>query len=162
HPDSKGAIVTYPTYYGTCSDIEKISQILHHKSKLLLVDQAHGAHLSLHPRLPIAALQGGGDISVDSTHNIMSSLTQSSMLHVGKKTIVQERLEMYLAMLQSSSPSYPLMASLSWATQQAKEKGYEIWDQILRWNDKARSEINEKTLMRVMGREMIGQYPISD
>lgn len=162
YPDSKGAVLTYPTYYGTCSNIEKISEILHNKNKLLLVDQAHGPHLFLHPRLPQAALQGGGDISVDSTHKILSSFTQSSMLHVGNDSIPLEMLEMYLSMLQSSSPSYPLMASLSWATQQAKEKGYEKWDEILRWNEKARKQINENTSMKAMGREVIGKHHVTD
>lgn len=162
HPDIKGAVLTYPTYYGTCSDIEKIREILHNKNKLLLVDEAHGAHLSLHEKLPLSALQGGADIVVDSTHKILSSFTQSSMLHVGNKNISIEKLEMFLGMLQSSSPSYPLMASLDWAAQQAAKVGYQKWEEIIQWTHQAREAIHTYTNMRVMDEKIIGQYEVAD
>ena len=40
-PDVSGAVVTSPTYYGVCSDILEISDILHKRGKFLIVDEAH-------------------------------------------------------------------------------------------------------------------------
>lgn len=162
HPDIKAAIITYPTYYGSCSDIEKISKVLHNKNKLLLVDEAHGAHFAFHNKLPITALEAGADIAVQSTHKILSSLTQSSMLHVGSNKISIERLEMFLTMLQSSSPSYPLMASLDFATRQAEEEGYKRWDNILKWNISAYNEIKDRTSIVPLGMDIIGKHGVID
>lgn len=160
HPDIKAAIITYPSYYGTCSDIESIGKILHNENKILLVDEAHGAHLAFHDQLPITALEAGADIAVQSTHKLLSSLTQSSMLHVGSDAVSIEKLELFLSLLQSSSPSYPLMASLDFATQQVKEEGYKRWDDIIQWNETAYNKINHKTSMLVLGRNLIGHYGV--
>jgi lysine decarboxylase len=162
HPDIKAAIITYPTYYGSCSDIEKISKILHNENKLLLVDEAHGAHFAIHNKLPITALEAGADITVQSTHKLLSSFTQSSMLHVGSNNISIERLEMFLTMLQSSSPSYPLMASLDFATKHAKEEGYKRWDNILKWTISAYNEIKDRTSMVPLGMDIIGKHGVAD
>lgn len=162
NPEIKAAIITYPSYYGTCSDIEKISKILHNENKLLLVDEAHGAHFVLHDQLPITALDAGADIAVQSTHKLLSSFTQSSMLHVGSNAICIERLEMFLSLLQSSSPSYLLMASLDFATKQAEKLGYKRWDDIIKWNKNVYNEIKNKTSMIPLGIDIIGKYGVVD
>ncbi|SJZ87240.1 aminotransferase class I/II-fold pyridoxal phosphate-dependent enzyme [Garciella nitratireducens] len=162
HPDVKGAVLTYPTYYGSCSDIEKIAKILHHKKKFLLVDEAHGAHLALHKNLPLSALQAGADIVVDSTHKILSSFTQSAMLHIGNQYLSTEKVELFLGMLQSSSPSYLLMASLDWASQQAEEMGQIKWEKIIQWTHQAREDIRHHTNMKPIGNEIIGRYHVVD
>lgn len=162
HPKIKAVVITYPTYYGTCCDMKKISEIIHRKNKLLLVDEAHGAHLCFNRDLPVSSLEGGADMVVQSTHKILSSLTQSSMLHIRNKNIPPENIELYLGMLQSSSPSYPLMASLDFATEEVDRKGKDKWQNILQWTDWARESINKNTSMKVKGKECIGQYHIKD
>ena len=135
---------------------------MHNENKLLLVDEAHGAHFVLHDQLPITALDAGADIAVQSTHKLLSSFTQSSMLHVGSNAICIERLEMFLSLLQSSSPSYLLMASLDFATKQAEKLGYKRWDDIIKWNKNVYNEIKNKTSMIPLGIDIIGKYGVVD
>jgi arginine decarboxylase len=113
HPDAKAVVVTSPTYFGVVQHIKKLASIVHKRKIPLIVDEAHGAHFGFHPSLPDRAISQGADVSVQSTHKLLPSLTMSSMLHVKEGGWIDvESIDMYLRMVQSSSPSYPLMASL--------------------------------------------------
>ncbi|WP_152395795.1 aminotransferase class I/II-fold pyridoxal phosphate-dependent enzyme [Paenibacillus guangzhouensis] len=112
HPAAKGVLLCSPNYYGMGVDLQAIAEAVHAHGKQLLIDEAHGAHYGLHPDLPASALQCGADGVVQSTHKMLSSLTMSAMLHVQGDRLNGGLLKQRLAMLQSSSPSYPLMASL--------------------------------------------------
>jgi lysine decarboxylase len=52
HPEAVGAVVTSPSPYGTCSDLEAIAEVCHRRGKPLIVDEAWGAHLPFHDDLP--------------------------------------------------------------------------------------------------------------
>ncbi|HHT50483.1 MAG TPA: aminotransferase class I/II-fold pyridoxal phosphate-dependent enzyme [Eubacteriaceae bacterium] len=163
HPDIKAALITYPTFYGSCSDLKKIRELLYAKNKLLLVDEAHGAHFAFHKDLPLTALESGGDIVAQSTHKMLSSFTQSSMLHVGNsRSCSMGQLEMFLALLQSTSPSYPLMASLEFAALEAEREGYIKWDNIIEWNQSAIEEITKETSFKIVGKDLIGKHGVVD
>ncbi|HBN08231.1 MAG TPA: arginine decarboxylase [Cyanobacteria bacterium UBA8530] len=123
HPDAAAVLVLHPTYWGCVSDLVQIAALVHKAGKILLVDEAHGAHFSFHPDLPLSALEAGADLVVQSTHKTLGALTQSSMLHLKKGRIPPERLRKALRLLQSSSPSYLLMASLDLARQQMAREG---------------------------------------
>ncbi|GER36153.1 arginine decarboxylase [Striga asiatica] len=111
-------LIVSPSYHGICSDIAAISKLCHDKKIPLIVDEAHGAHFGFHTCLPTSALAQGADIVIQSTHKVLSSLTQSSMLHLSGKLVDREKICRSLQMLQSSSPSYLLLASLDAATAQ--------------------------------------------
>ncbi|XP_010048388.2 arginine decarboxylase isoform X2 [Eucalyptus grandis] len=113
--------VTSPTYEGVCSNIYELSQLSHSHGIPLIVDEAHGAHLGFHSQLPASALQQGADISVQSTHKVLCSLTQSSMLHMAGNIVDRERICKCLQTLMSTSPSYLLLASLDAARAQLSE-----------------------------------------
>ncbi|XP_056697306.1 uncharacterized protein [Spinacia oleracea] len=113
--------VTSPTYHGICSNLKEISHLCHTRDIPLIVDEAHGAHFGFHPMLPDSALQQGVDVAVQSTHKVLCSLTQSSMLHLSGKLVDREKLCRCLQTLQSTSPSYLLLASLDAAAAQLKE-----------------------------------------
>lgn len=113
------ALVVSPTYFGVLSDIAGLAAVCHARGVPLLVDEAHGAHLGLHPALPPSALQQGADMAVQSTHKQLSALTQAGMLHVRGGRVARERVSRALQVLQSSSPSYLLMSSLDAAREQA-------------------------------------------
>jgi lysine decarboxylase len=127
----KVVVVTYPTYYGICSDIEKIAQITHDNNALLIVDEAHGAHLKFSKKLPKPAEELGADIVVQSLHKTLPAFTQTSALHVCSNRVDIQRLESFLKMLQSSSPSYVLMASVDKALDYMVEKGSENIDNVV-------------------------------
>ena len=121
--DAAGVILTRPNYYGICSDIERIASIVHSYGKILAVDEAHGAHLRFWDGLPICAMGAGADICVQSAHKTLPAFTQGAYLHVKSGAVDVERLEYYLSVYQTSSPSYIIMASLDIARAQMQKEG---------------------------------------
>ncbi|KAJ7571404.1 hypothetical protein O6H91_01G163700 [Diphasiastrum complanatum] len=116
-------LIVSPTYFGVCSSVKEISALVHEYDLPLIVDEAHGGHFIFHPELPETALQQGADIAVQSTHKVLCSLTQSAMLHVKGERVCRDRISQSLRSLQSSSPSYLLLASLDAATAQMSSEG---------------------------------------
>ena len=143
HPDTKAVMMVYPTYYGVCGDILAIAKITHEYNIPLLVDEAHGAHFKFHPQLPISALNVGADLTVQSTHKTLGAMTQASMLHVQGDRININRIDKALQLLQSTSPSYLLLASLDAARQQIALHGKELLTHTLELVDKAKKGINQ-------------------
>ncbi|MEN2766747.1 aminotransferase class I/II-fold pyridoxal phosphate-dependent enzyme [Ornithinibacillus xuwenensis] len=112
YPNAKGLVLTYPDYFGNTYDIKKIIDLAHHHDIPVLVDEAHGVHFSIGNPFPASALKLGADMVVQSAHKIAPAMTMASFLHINSDRIKKEQVGHYLQMLQSSSPSYPLMASL--------------------------------------------------
>ncbi|WP_165967276.1 aminotransferase class I/II-fold pyridoxal phosphate-dependent enzyme [Jeotgalibacillus sp. S-D1] len=108
----KALVITYPTYYGHTYPIDALIETAHKKGILVLVDEAHGAHLTLGRPFPPSALRLGADMVVQSAHKTLPAMTMGSYLHIGSDRVDQRKVESILSMLQSSSPSYPIMASL--------------------------------------------------
>lgn len=141
HPDTKAVMVVYPTYYGSCGDLAAIAEIVHSYQIPLLIDEAHGAHFNFHPDLPPAALTMGADLTVQSTHKLLGSLTQSAMLHVNSSLIDVDSLGRSLRLLQSTSPSYLLLASLDAARHQVALHGRELMSETIELARIARAKI---------------------
>jgi arginine decarboxylase len=135
HPDARAVMMVSPTYYGVCGDVAAIAQLCHQRNIPLLVDEAHGAHFAFHPDLPMPALTAGADLVVQSTHKTLSALTQAAMLHVQGDRLDRNRLSQSLALVQSTSPSYLLLASLDAARQQMATQGRELLEQTLNLAD---------------------------
>ena len=115
YPQAKGVCITNPSYYGLGTNITSLAEIVHQSNKVLLVDEAHGAHFGFHGETPPSALSCGADMVVQSTHKMLTAMTMGAMLHVQGQRINREAVRKWLAVLQSSSPSYPIMASLDLA-----------------------------------------------
>lgn len=143
HPDAKAVMMVYPTYYGVCGDVAAIAQLAHQYGIPLLVDEAHGPHFAFHPHLPTPALASGADLSVQSIHKVLGAMTQASMLHVQGSWIDIDRLSKSLQLLQSTSPSYLLLASLDAARQQMAMQGEQLMSNTLRLADAARFQISQ-------------------
>ncbi|KOP24724.1 arginine decarboxylase [Hapalosiphon sp. MRB220] len=143
YPDAKAVIMVYPTYYGVCGDVRAIAQITHQYNIPLLVDEAHGAHFAFHPQLPTPALQAGADLSVQSIHKTLGAMTQASMLHIQGERIDRDRLNKALQLVQSTSPSYLLLASLDAARQQMALFGKELISRTLQLAEEARTRITQ-------------------
>ncbi|WCK54610.1 aminotransferase class I/II-fold pyridoxal phosphate-dependent enzyme [Aneurinibacillus sp. Ricciae_BoGa-3] len=125
YPEAKAVWITNPNYYGMGIDVEEIAHIAHDSEIPLIVDEAHGAHFGQADSLPKSALQSGADLVVQSTHKMLTAMTMASMLHIQGKRISRQRLVSTLSMVQSSSPSYPLMASLDLARKYLVTEGRE-------------------------------------
>ena len=130
-PKARAVVVTRPTYHGYASDLKAIAALVKASGKLLLVDEAHGAHLRLSPDLPEDAMACGAHASVQSTHKTLTAFTQASLLHVKGQALDRDRLRRMLRLFQSSSPSYLLMASLDEALGLAEREGSARMGQLL-------------------------------
>lgn len=125
YPEVKAVVITSPTYEGVLSDIPGIAAEVHKRGKILIVDEAHGAHFGLSSHLPQGAIAGGADLVIHSLHKTLPAMTQTALLHVNGDRVDRERLRGYLCMLQSSSPSYVLMASMDSCMKFLEEQGQE-------------------------------------
>ncbi|MCM1049682.1 MAG: aminotransferase class I/II-fold pyridoxal phosphate-dependent enzyme [Clostridiales bacterium] len=143
YPECKAVVITSPTYEGIVSDIEAISRIVHAKGKILIVDEAHGAHFGMAQDIPENAVRQGADIVIHSLHKTLPSMTQTAILHVNGTLVNRARLRRYLSIYQSSSPSYVLMASMdsciSYMSENAEEyfaKFYQNYQNFLNYMEK--------------------------
>lgn len=112
HNDIKLVVITSPTYEGIVSDIEGIAKVCHKNKVPLLVDAAHGAHFGFHSDFPRRSSELGADIAIESIHKTLPAFTQTSLLHFNSKLIAEEEIKQYLAMFQTTSPSYVLMSGI--------------------------------------------------
>lgn len=112
--DIKVCILTSPTFEGIISDIAPISEFLHNKGILLIVDEAHGAHFSFASWLFNSAANLGGDIVIQSLHKTMPCINQCSIIHVNNKLDenLSVKVNKYLSIFQTSSPSYLMLANM--------------------------------------------------
>ncbi|RLQ91706.1 aminotransferase class I/II-fold pyridoxal phosphate-dependent enzyme [Falsibacillus albus] len=111
-PQVKACIFTYPNYYGLTYNIEELIDICHEMGSYVLVDEAHGAHFRIGSPFPQSSMELGADVVVQSAHKTLPAMTMGSFLHIQNDGVPIKKIEFYLSSLQSSSPSYPIMASL--------------------------------------------------
>ncbi|UOQ44695.1 aminotransferase class I/II-fold pyridoxal phosphate-dependent enzyme [Halobacillus salinarum] len=115
YPEAKAVVLTYPDYFGRTFDMKSIIHTCHRYQIPVLVDEAHGVHFSRSSLFPPSSLDLGADLVVQSAHKLAPAMTMGSYLHVKSDWIHIPKLEHYLQVIQSSSPSYPIMASLDLA-----------------------------------------------
>ncbi|XP_059637208.1 uncharacterized protein LOC132279297 [Cornus florida] len=154
--------VTSPTYHGICSNLSEISKLCHSCNIPLIVDEAHGAHLGFHPSMPCSALQQGADLAVQSTHKVLCSLTQSSMLHMSGNRVDRERICKCLQTIQSTSPSYLLLASLDAARAQLSENPETIFNKVMELAVEMRTLINKIPGIAVLDFPSFSSFPAFD
>lgn len=126
YKDIQAVVIVSPTYDGVISDVGAIAEIVHKYEIPLIVDEAHGAHFGFHPYFPKNANMKGADVVIHSLHKTLPSLTQTALLHMNGRYANREKVRSYLHMLQSSSPSYVLMASIDECIRVMDERGTEI------------------------------------
>lgn len=158
HPNTACVVITSPTYEGVISDISAISRICHSYHVPLIVDEAHGAHLGLFPGWPDSAVHLGADLVIQSAHKTLPSLTQTAFLHMPQGSLANpEEVERQLDIFETSSPSYPLMASLDSCTQLLAEKGSRLFSQ---WRENLLAFDREIEPMQLL--QVIGHSPHAD
>lgn len=106
NPDVKAVVLTSPNYYGICSDVEKIAEIVHNKGKILIVDEAHGTHIGFSEKYPKSAIEAGADIVIHSTHKTLPSITQTSLIHVCSDRVDINKMRDRFQLYTTTSPSY--------------------------------------------------------
>jgi arginine/lysine/ornithine decarboxylase len=155
NPTANTLLLTTPNYYGICADLKRIIPYAHEKGLMVLVDEAHGPHLSFHPELPPSAMEAGADLAVQSTHKIIGGMTQASMLHAKGARVDMTALAAVLKLVQSTSPSYILMASLDLARMQMATEGHKLLEKAIRLAEEARGRINRIPGIFCFDRQMV-------
>ena len=143
YPAIQAVVVVSPSYHGVCADLAAIARCVHQYNAVLIVDEAHGAHLSWHLDLPQGAIAAGADIVIQSTHKTLGAMTQASMLHVQGQRVNRDRLRQSLQLTQSTSPNYLLLASLDAARQQLATTGTALLEQTLAIAQQIRSDLEQ-------------------
>lgn len=163
--DTQAVLIVCPTYDGIVSDIEAISQIVHRAGLPLIVDEAHGAHFRYDAMFPVSALDLGADVVIQSVHKTLPSLTQTALLHIkcnrpdGGCYADRERIDRYIHMVQSSSPSYVLMASIENSIYQMEHMDMAPYGKRLRG---LRQRLGRMNHLRLADTGLIGQAGIRD
>ena len=119
-------VITSPTYDGIVSDISEIAKVVHAHGAVLIVDEAHGAHFGRHSYFPKSAVECGADLVIQSMHKTLPALTQTALLHNVSGAVPQERLQYFMDVFETSSPSYVLLSSIT-ACLHAMEEGGEAY-----------------------------------
>jgi arginine decarboxylase len=158
YPQAKTLLVVSPTYEGLCADLPQMVAVARTLVPHLrvIVDEAHGPHLHFHPDLPRAALDAGADLVVQSTHKVLSACTQAAMLHLRGNRVTPLQVGRVLRLLQSSSPSYLLLASLDAARQQIATQGQLIYTDLLAKAVWVRQALAQMPGLRVIDPSQIG------
>ena len=126
-PQVEAVFLTSPSYDGFSSDLAGIAAYLHNRNIPLIVDAAHGAHLGFSEYLPKSALQEGADVVVMSVHKTLPAPTQTALLHLGSERVPAERIQRFLSIYQTSSPSYLLMASIDDCVERVSDWDASVW-----------------------------------
>ncbi|MBS4053741.1 MAG: aminotransferase class I/II-fold pyridoxal phosphate-dependent enzyme [Thermaerobacter sp.] len=163
HPESKAILLTNTTFYGMAPELERIVEIAEDYEIPVLVDEAHGAHLCFHPGLPISAMEAGADMAALSTHKLLGSMTQSSLLLTRGDLVDHDYTKTTLNLTQTTSPSYPLLASIDVSRKQAFFRGHEMLTHAINIANWARYEINNNIPgLYVYGNDLVGQLGCHD
>jgi arginine decarboxylase len=162
HPGVTAVYIVSPTYYGVAADLASIERIVHGAGKLLLVDEAWGPHFHFHPDLPLSATQAGADLCINSTHKMLSALSQCAMLHQKGDRVRLDRLKAVLKMFLSTSPNLPLVASLDVARKQMATEGERLLSRTIELAVQTRERINRVEGLYCFGEEMQGRKGVFD
>ena len=161
HPDAKAILINNPTYYGICSDLRGLTKMAHKAGMMVLVDEAHGAHLHFTGKLPISAMDAGADMAAVSMHKSGGSLTQSSLLLIGEQ-MNPEYVRQIINLTQSTSASYLLMASLDISRRNLALRGKESFEKVIELSEYARREINAIGGYYAYSKELIDGVSVCD
>ena len=161
NPDAKAILVNNPTYYGICSDLKAIVELVHSHGMLCLADEAHGTHFYFHEDLPMSAMEAGADLAAVSMHKSGGSLTQSSLLLAGPN-MSPGHVRQIINLTQTTSASYLLLSSLDIARRNLALRGREEFGRVMRMADYAREEINAIGGYYAFSKELINGDSVYD
>lgn len=160
NPGIRAVLTVRPNYFGVADDLAGQAVLVHAQGRPVLVDEAHGAHLRFHRGLPADALTCGADAAVQSTHKLGGSLTQSSLLHLGGSRLNAEVVAGALSLLQTTSPSYLLMASLDLARRQLALSGAGLLERTLTLAGKTRQRLARIKGLKVLSKADLAGFDL--
>lgn len=151
--DAKAIFVTSPTFYGVCSNIDRISEISKKNNMILIVDEAHGAHFPFSNKLPKSAVEVGADMVVQSAHKTLICPNQAAYLNINGHNVDEKRLVQALSMFQTTSPSYVLLLFLDYARAFLQAEGREYLENAIKYCDEFRDSFNGYDRFKVLSKD---------
>lgn len=155
--DAKGIIITYPNYYGICTNLEYIINIAKKYKIKVLVDSAHGCHFGVHKELPESAVRLGADMVVMSAHKTLSSLTQTAYLHINNGQDI-EKADFYVSSFSSTSPSYMFLCAMDYARFYLERYGLKEYERLISICNYYKNKINEINGIYIVNKEDIDNF----
>lgn len=119
--DADALFLTSPDYYGNIPDLSSIRKLCEKEKKLLLIDGAHGGHLHFERRLYAGEY---AHLWVDGVHKSLPALTQGATVSASTKEGANA-LQRAVNIFRTSSPSYPIMASVEYAVKYPRNEKLE-------------------------------------
>ena len=162
HPEVEAVLITSPTYDGIVSNVEKIAEIAHRHEVLLIVDEAHGAHFRFSEYFPVSAADLGADIVIQSFHKTLPSMTQTAVLHVCSDRVDVEKVKQFMAIYQTSSPSYILMASIDACVDKMQKDGQQMFREFTFQLEKARQRLSQCQKIQLVQPGMLDSTDVFD
>ncbi|MEF9999158.1 MAG: aminotransferase class I/II-fold pyridoxal phosphate-dependent enzyme [Lachnospiraceae bacterium] len=150
HVEIQAVVITSPTYDGVVSDVARIAEYVHRKGIPLIVDEAHGAHFGFHSYFPENANTKGADIVIHSLHKTLPALTQAALLHMNGHLVDRAIVQNYLQILQTSSPSYVLMASIDTCIEMLETRREEVMNPYVQRLTETRAELRSLQHMQMV------------
>lgn len=143
NPDIKAVFLCTPTYYGSCIDLQDISLLLDKYDIPLIIDEAHGSHFAFHPDFPQTALAQGAAAALNGLHKTLPVLNQGACLHLAEKCPHKDKIRTARSLLTTTSPSYPIMASMDLARDLMQREGKIFLEKALILSREYKAKINE-------------------
>ncbi len=162
NPNIQAIVITSPTYAGVVSDIREICRIAHTNHTPVIVDEAHGAHMTFHEYFPESAVDCGADVVIQSTHKTLPMMTQTALLHINGDLVDADRIRRMLSVYQTSSPSYVLMASIDAGLRMIAEKRETLFDAYVNRLKDLRRELGGLKHLRLFEPEMLDSRSFYD
>jgi ornithine decarboxylase len=151
------AVVEQCTYDGSIHSAEMILKRIGHLCDYILFDEAWAGFMKFHPlyagRFSMGLADLGPDapgiIATQSTHKQLASFSQASQIHIKdrhikgqKRHVEHRRFNESFMQYASTSPFYPLFASLDVGAQMMKGRSGEVmWDDTIRLGIELRKKI---------------------
>src|SRR6056297_2232656 len=160
----KAIIITNCTYDGLIYDIKDIVNEAHKRGIKVIVDEAWFGYANFHRHFYPTAMAAGADYATQSTHKTMSAFSQASMIHVNDPDFedIQDFFMENYNMHASTSPQYPMIASLDVARKQMAMEGYSLLSRVFKLSDELKSSINSLSKFRVLEQQDLISDEIKD
>jgi arginine/lysine/ornithine decarboxylase len=156
HPASRLVALVSPSYCGVASDVAGITEVAHGRGVPVYVDEAWGPHFGFHPALPPSAMASGADGAVTSTHKLLGALTQSAVLNIQGALVDPRAVETAVGMVQTTSPSVPILASIDACRRQMALDGLPLLERAIALASDARRRLRAIPGVDVLGADDLG------
>jgi lysine decarboxylase len=161
HPDVRSIFISSPNYLGVSCDLKEICARVRNLNRPIrvFVDEAHGGHFPFHPAYPTPALRAGAHAVVNGMHKTLPVLNQGACLHVQDEDYFYRRILPAWSLLTTSSPSYPILASIDLARSLMMLEGEYLLEKALGLSRFYKEKINTIKGLSVLTEEQLINWP---